>query len=104
MYIRQATLNDLDTIVEAHFTAFRDDPDLDYPFPYRRKYFEEYKALMRAMFKSYSAEPETYLLSVACSKANEDHTIVKVVAYAVWRLQDVSGRHSNCSSLSRPGS
>jgi hypothetical protein len=88
MYICQETLDDLDAMAEAHFTAFRDDPDIDYPFPNRRKYPEEYKASMKERFKSYLAEPETYLVTVACSKTDEDHRIVKPVAYAIWRLQD----------------
>ncbi len=37
MYIRQATKDDLDDIQEIHFAAFRDEPDMDYPFPHRRE-------------------------------------------------------------------
>jgi hypothetical protein len=38
MYIRQATKDDLDDIVEIHFEAFHDEPDMDYLFPHRREF------------------------------------------------------------------
>jgi len=89
MHIRQAIQDDLDAIVEIHFEAFHDEPDMDYPFPHRRDFPEFMKTSTRERFRSYLVEPEIYLVMVACSKTNEDDKIVKPVAYAAWRLKDI---------------
>ena len=96
MYIRIATPDDLVAITEVHSTAFHNDTNMDYPFPNRRDFPEVLNASTKERFRSYFAEPETYLMMVACSTMNKDHKIVKPVAYAAWRLQDItSGEDTN---------
>jgi len=89
MYIREATQDDLDAIVDIHIEAFHDDPDIDYPFPHRREFPDFMKTSTKERFRSYLIEPETYSVMVACSKRNEGHNIEKSVAYAAWRLKDI---------------
>ncbi|PMD37551.1 acyl-CoA N-acyltransferase [Hyaloscypha variabilis F] len=84
MYIRQATKDDLDDIVEIHFAAFHDEPDMDYPFPHRREFPDFMKVSTKKRFRSYLAEPEIYSAMVACSKTDDVQKIMKPVAYAAW--------------------
>jgi hypothetical protein len=90
MYIRPATLNDLDALAEAHYTAFQDDPNVAYLFPDHQKFPELMNASTKERLRWFFAEPEMYLVMVTCSKANEDRTTVKPVAYAAWRLHDIN--------------
>jgi hypothetical protein len=95
MYIRQATKDDLDDIVEIHFAAFHDEPDMDYPFPHRREFPDFMKVSTKKRFRSYLAEPEIYSAMVACSKTDDVQKIMKPVAYAAWRLKDIdTGKNS----------
>jgi hypothetical protein len=90
MYIRQATIDDVDSLTELDFAAFKDDSQLDYLCPKRREYPEDYAQAMRERLISFFEDPKTYLIMLASSETSKDHAAAKPVAYALWRLQDMT--------------
>ncbi|KAA6413004.1 MAG: hypothetical protein FRX48_02747 [Lasallia pustulata] len=89
MELRTATADDLDSLADIACAAFPMDPQWDYRFPRRREYPQDHWTCTRAIYNGFLTDSgdANYLVKVITSKSNEDDSIVKPVALAIWQLQ-----------------
>ena len=87
MSIRKADLSDLDAMVEVALVAMPMDPQWDYRFPHRKHYHEDTLKFTRERFKMFlENESGEWHVMVADLPSHENSTVLKVTAFAVWRL------------------
>ena len=89
MELRTATVDDLDSLADIACAAFPTDPQWDYRFPRRREYPQDNWKSTRKIFNGFltGSGEDHYLVKVITSQSNEDDSIVKPIALAVWELQ-----------------
>jgi hypothetical protein len=89
MYIRPATVSDLDFMTQNHIAAFQDDAQWNYRFPNREKFPESHYRMTKVMLKSFLDAPEKFVIMVACSKTLQDPDVVETVFHSIWRTVDI---------------
>lgn len=88
--LREATLDDLDDLVEIVRVGFPDDPEVGYRFPHRDRYPQDYVKWTRREYEGYLAQPGKFVVRVIES--------TKPIALAVWDIAVLT--KSNNSGLS----
>ena len=91
--IRDATLADLDSVVDVVLSAMPLDPQWNYRFAYREQYLEHHLKYTKLLFQYFIQESyDDWHVMVAESAAGDDITVTKIVAFAVWDVSYVNKR------------
>lgn len=89
--LRNATLNDLDAVVDVTVAAFGDSPGTKYLFPHRHQYPNLYRKCLRQGMEKLlrDGDRDRGILNVATLPSNEDPSIGAVVAIAAWQPEHI---------------
>jgi hypothetical protein len=83
--IRAAKKEDLIDIVRIVDAGFPDDPEVDYRFPHRNEYPEDYLHWTRREYENYIERPDKYVCQLAEVLIESEGVLSwKAAAVAVW--------------------
>ena len=91
MTVRRATTDDLDSLTNIACSACPMDPQWDYRFPRRDKYWEDHWRCTKEMYSQILKDPNN-VTNVLCLKDAADGVIEeRLVALAVWEIPGTRG-------------
>ncbi len=85
--LRAATEDDLDDLTRIHVDGFTEEPAVDYCYPLRDQYPQDYWTWTRKEYASYLEQPQKYFVHVIEAPSNSDSkAAAKPAGLAVWNL------------------
>lgn len=92
--LRQATLDDVDAVVDISTAAMPADPQYDYRFPLRKQYPKEHRiATRKTIARFLDVEAGQYTVMLAEMAALDDPRRVKPVAFCVFETANLNLEH-----------
>jgi len=94
------TIDDLDDITQIVWAGFPGDPKVNYRFPLREKYPQDYWNWTRKEYQGYIEQPKKFLVHVVEIPTDEDGEVVKrPIALAVWDIALLTKDNNTGTSL-----
>jgi hypothetical protein len=103
--VRQATLADLDTILQIRLASFHGTDEWQYRYPFYYKYPEDHAISARCRIEAYlkdenGASGRVMLAEVPC---NEDSEVKIPIAWAVWKMPSSHDEILPAAEFETPG-
>lgn len=91
MSTRQATLRDLEAVVDVVLAAMPLDPQWNYRFPYRHTYPKDHRKFTKLLFQFFiDPSYDDWHVMVAEAPSIDDPQVSRIVAFAVWEVSYIN--------------
>ncbi|KAL8952551.1 MAG: hypothetical protein Q9222_001541 [Ikaeria aurantiellina] len=85
--LRVATKDDLDDLARIHRDGFEEEPAVNYCYPFRHKYPEDYWKWTMKEYIGFLEQPHKFLTQVLeVSSTSDGKRVIVIVGFAVWNL------------------
>ena len=100
LHRRAATKDDLDEITQIVNASFRHEPEVNYRFPYRDKYPEDYAKWTWKEYEGYLNQPSKFVLHVVetLTQIDGEEPRLHPIALSVWDVAVHTKANNTCSS------
>ena len=101
LVLRAATSDDLDSLTRIVQVGFPDDPEVNYRFPKREQYPEDYYEWTRKEYQGYLGQPKTYVVHlIEIADESDGKVVMKPAALAVWDIAVLTQANGSGTSKS----
>jgi len=91
IFVRQASVDDLDALLEIGLAAMPQDPQWDYRFPYRHQFPNDTRLHTRERYREFLENRSgNWFVSLAEHYSNSPYAKPVPVAFAIWNVSNVT--------------
>lgn len=90
--VRQASIDDLDAILDIGLAAMPMDPQWNYRFPYRQLFPDDHRLHTRERYRDFLENRSNgWFVTLAETYPNSSTGVPQILAFAVWDISNLSG-------------